>query len=253
VNSYWGVPKIYDPNTFKAIEPQNLHKYNFVSWDGKYGISLSYGSHYELVDLGSNDVIAKIPNLHPTLSYTNFIAFHPSKNNEFVVAGIAPPETGSGFIKSMGFTKVSLYGSTKPTIRVYHNDSYPMNKAVWKCGFSNNGQYLAAYDSNPITYIMSLTRNRKFDEINRINGKNFVCWVPDSKAIVVSDNSYRARTTGGSGWSKSRSLWIVSIYDGSELKNYDDHNSEVVFANFSEDGKKMISRSEDGVVIIRAV
>ena len=71
------------------------------------------------------------------------------------------------------------------------------------------------------------------------------------RQIVLSDRSYHAITAGGLGWSETKSLWLVSTSTSEVVKQFKDHNTEIQFANFSDDGTKLLSRSKDGIVIVR--
>jgi len=38
---------------------------------------------------------------------------------------------------------------------------------------------------------------------------------------------------------------------GAEINQFSDHKANIVFANFSKNGRHLVSRSDDGIVIIR--
>jgi hypothetical protein len=239
---YWGTPKVYNPLTFEEVEPSHLHKYKFTSIDGKYGISLMYKGMYELVDLETNKIILEIENKHPGLDWTNYIAFHPFYS---IIAIVGKVSYSNGITKILKF---SDYG--EKSVAYYKDIQYSRN-AVWKCGFTNDGKYLASFDSGPITSVYQITSNGKLYEKRQIKDRSFKCFSPDSKYIVLGDDGYSAITAGGHGWAKSNNLWVESILSGAEINQFSDHKANIVFANFSKNGRHLVSRSDDGIVIIR--
>lgn len=165
-------------------------------------------------------------------------------------------------------------------------DSYlsrlPKN-AAWVCGFSKNG-YFATYDSNPDTYLIKMdnllfstkpTENelnknlnsipqtiyQQYNSWTKITGKNFLCFSPTGNFIALSEKSYEPLTLGGLGHKESSALHVAETQSGkiklSFLEHGDsiktDERKKVVFVAFSEDEKKLMSLSNDGVVIIRNI
>ena len=240
-DKYWGKPRIFDSTTFEEIEPNNLHQYKFTSRDGKYGISLLSKNNYELVDVEEDKIIANIENRDPPLNWTNFIAFHPTDN---IIAIVGKQSYSEGWIKTIKFNKNG---------NIYYRDSDCSNKAIWKCGYSNNGKYLASYDSVPNTYIYIISSKGVLHLTKSIVKRSFECFSPDNKYIVLSDRSYSAVTEGGEGWMTTSTIWLMSMSTWEEKVNYKEHNSDILFVNYSEDGSKLISRSQDGIVIVRNI
>ena len=238
---YWGMPRIFDSETFEEIEAQNLHQYKFTSIDGKYGIGLISNNIYELVDIEEDKIIAKIENIHPPLDWTNFIAFHPVYD---IIAIVGKQSYAQGWIKTIRYNKS---GS------IYFCDSDSRNKALWKCGYSNNGRYLASYDSTPNTYVYNVSNKSGLHQYRTISNRSFECFSPDSKNIVLSDRGYRAITEGGEGWITSNMIWIMYVSTWKEKISYKEHNSDILFVNYSDDGSRLISRSQDGIVIVRNI
>ena len=239
---YWGKPKIYNPETFEEIEPSYLHYYKFISNDGKYGISLTYQGEYILVNLETGENVLQFKNKEPLLNWTNFIAFHPFYSIIAIVGKIS---------YSNGITKTVKYSDYGENSVAYYKDIQYSRNAVWKCGFTNDGKYLASFDSGPITSVYQITSNGKLYEKRQIKDRSFKCFSPDSKYIVLGDDGYSAITTGGYGWAKSNNLWVEGILSGTEINQFSDHKANIVFANFSKNGRHLVSRSDDGIVIIR--
>ena len=242
--SYWGKPRIFDPVTFEEIEPKSFHRYKFVSWDGKYGLSLIFNKRYELVDIETGDVLTKIENEAPKLDYVNFVAFHPENK---IIAFVGKISYKHGIVKTVKISRNNCEVATLNTGNV------KTKKAVWKCGFSPNGKYLAAYDSRPNTYVYKVNPDGYLISHKVIELKSFECFSPDNNHIVLSEHKYEAITIGGRGWCPSSSLWIVSTKDWTVVREFMDHMEEIKFANYSSNGKRMISRSRDGIVIVRNV
>jgi hypothetical protein len=157
---------------------------------------------------------------------------------------------------------------------------YP-DYASWVCGFSKTG-YFATYDSTPDTYIIkvedSLFKN-KTDEIelrrniyksktniynhynnwNKINGKNFLCFSPTGNFLALSEQGYEPLTQGGYGHQESNVVHIAETASGKILDSFTGHGEKikdnrikkVTYVAFSENENKIMTLSSDGVVILR--
>lgn len=153
--------------------------------------------------------------------------------------------------------------------------------ASWVCGFSKTG-FFATYDSNPDTYIINVDDNlftNKTTEFelrkniyatktniyntyhgwNEIKGKNFLCFSPTGNYLALSEQGYEPLTLGGYGHQESSVVHIAKTQNGKILDSFmghgdkikEDKNKKVTFVAFSEDEKRIMSLSIDGVVIIR--
>lgn len=157
---------------------------------------------------------------------------------------------------------------------------YP-NYASWVCGFSKTG-YFATYDSSPDTYILTVDDNlfekktsetelenkifkstknifHSYKNFMVIRGKNFLCFSPNGEYLALSEQGYEPLTLGGYGHQESNAVHIAETRTGKLIDSFvghgsmikDDKSKKVTFAAFSEDSKRIMTLSSDGVVIVR--
>ena len=165
-------------------------------------------------------------------------------------------------------------------------DSYLSNyprMASWVCGFSKTG-FFATYDSTPDTYLINieddlfvsktteidlqrnLNKNKsniynKYQMWNEIKGKNFLCFSPTGRYLALSEQGYEPLTLGGYGHQESNVVHLAKTESGEILDSFighgdkikDDINKKVTFVAFSENERKLMTLSSDGVVIIRDI
>ena len=156
-----------------------------------------------------------------------------------------------------------------------------LKNAAWVCGFSKTG-YFATYDSNPVTYLLKVdeelfkyktdeielrenTYNSKsnishqYDKWNKINGKNFLCFSPSGEYLALSEQGYEPLTLGGYGHQESNAVHIANTETVRIIDSFTGHGEKikynkkkkVTFVAFSEDEKRIMTLSSDGVVVIR--
>lgn len=147
-------------------------------------------------------------------------------------------------------------------------------KATWTCGFSKNG-YFATYDSIPDTYLFKMSEelfqtqtdsvktkrniNQYRTRLPMIKGKNFLCFSPSGRFVALSEEGYNPRTANGYGHQESGAVHIAMTVSNDIIKSYTEHgdkikdsnSSKVAFVSFSEDERKIMTLSSDGVVLIR--
>jgi hypothetical protein len=155
--------------------------------------------------------------------------------------------------------------------------------ASWVCGFSKTG-YFATYDSTPDTYILfvddglfdkkttevELRQNihksktniyHTYNKWNEIKGKNFLCFSPTGYFLALSEQGYEPLTLGGYGHQESNVVHIAKTGSGQILDSFTGHGDKikdnktkkVTFVAFSEDERRIMTLSSDGVVIIRDI
>jgi hypothetical protein len=144
------------------------------------------------------------------------------------------------------------------------------SKAVWICGFSKDG-YLGYYDSVPNARIVPLSQFNRADKkvsngtpVNageRLDGKSFFCFSPNSSFVALSEQGYDALTLGGNGHQKSTALHIYQKNPLEPKFTFDDHGDRIgydtrrkenlSFVAFSMDERRLMSISNDGVVVVR--
>ncbi len=155
--------------------------------------------------------------------------------------------------------------------------------ASWVCGISKTG-FFATYDSTPDTYIIKVDENlfeNKITEIklrqniykiktniyhsynnwNKIKGKNFLCFTPTGNFLALSEQGYEPLTLGGYGHQESNVVHIAKTGSGQIIDSFTGHGDKiknnktkkVTFVAFSEDERRIMTLSSDGVVIIRDI
>jgi WD40 repeat protein len=84
---------------------------------------------------------------------------------------------------------------------------------------------------------------------------------PEGNFIALSEQGYDPLTLGGSGHQESSAIHIanadtldiINSFTGHGTTIKEDRNKKVIFVAFSEDEKKIMSMSADGVVIVRNI
>ena len=130
--------------------------------------------------------------------------------------------------------------------------------AVWVTSFTKNGT-IAYYDSKPNTYLQS---NSDINPI-AIADRSFLTFSPSGKYFALSEQGYVAIESADPrpwGHQPSTNVFIHKVSSPKmEIVRYNDHGSPisntgsktVSMAAFSADDKKLLSVSDDGVVVIR--
>lgn len=187
----------------------------------------------------------------PPLWFLNYVSF--SYNNKYIaIAGRYPNKSGkSGLFLLYDIIKeVAIYESTQ-------------SNAVWITAFSKNGE-VCYYTSNPVTYRIDA------NDISKTKSKrnrNFLCFSPSGKYIAMSNQGYKAKSSNKSqnnmwGHKLSSEIFVHLNNESFEEKYYfNDHGdgikgignkaNNVAFAAISNDDKKLLSISNDGVIIVR--
>lgn len=210
------------------------------------------------------------------LTYYNYAAF--SYDNQYF--GYVGKPSSKGLIHLF---KIDYDESTnKLEVVDSYLSRYP-RYASWVCGFSKTG-YFATYDSTPDTYIIKCTSQvfdlkvseqelregisqdeshlyQSYREWNEIHGKNFLCFSPSGEYLALSEQGYEPFTLGGYGHQESSALHIAETESGNIVDSFighgdkikDSSSSKLAFVAFSEDEKRIMSMSADGVVVIRSL
>ncbi|MBK5192656.1 MAG: hypothetical protein JJE07_05485 [Flavobacteriaceae bacterium] len=262
--------KVYH-NTYK----QQLEKLKI-----KYGDSFTSRDIIEVIkftEIGicGTDKIIEV-RLPDDIEFYNYTAF--SYDNKYA-ALVYRLITGGG----ISFVRLD-YDEKRGTLEIkdLYLSHYP-KKATWVCGFSKNN-YFAAYDSTGTTFLLrqddldSLFIKGKSkppeDKIwKNISGKNYLCFSPTGRYMAMSEESYipfpnkeydssfqiQLPESGNYGHQESGTLHILntktrlpimSYYEHGDKMKYD-YNKKIRFVSFSENEKRIMSMSNDGVVIVR--
>ena len=208
------------------------------------------------------------------LAYYNYAAF--SYDNKYF--GYVGKPSSKGLIHLFKLNYVESIN--KLLVTDSYLSRYP-SYASWVCGFSKTG-YFATYDSTPDTYLINIDEElfeSKTDKIelrkniynsksniyhqyqkwNEIKGKNFLCFSPSGKYLALSEQGYEPLTLGGYGHQESNAVHISFTETGKIIDSFTGHGDnikenlgkKVTFVGFSEDEKRIMTLSSDGVVIIR--
>jgi len=130
--------------------------------------------------------------------------------------------------------------------------------AVWVSAFTKDGT-IAYYDSSPNTFLRPTTNASPLT----IKERNFLTFSPSGKLFAMSNQGYvrwdKATHMPG-GHQPSTNVYLRRVdQPEEELAKYNDHGSQisntrtknVCMVAFSRDDSKMLSVSDDGVVVIR--
>jgi hypothetical protein len=224
------------------------------------------------IEIGIVETNTKVKILLPSdTEFYNYASF--SHDNKFV--GIVGKPNKDSRNKSLILLCSIYFSDSNKALMV--NDTFISREpsmASWVCGFSNTG-YFGTYDSGPNTFIINLNNCNYLEEENKmvnlnesklkiwkkIWGKNFLCFSPSGNYMALSEQGYRAMSLGGSGHQESNSVYIADTNTGSILTSFAEHgdavgsirDKDLTFVAFSEDEKRLMSRSKDGVVIVRNI
>ncbi len=251
--------KLHYFNKYKSyFESINVNDYKNVSPEQIIGIQ-------NFVEIGIVGTDVKTDVLFPLdYAYYNFSAFsHDSRYFAWV-----GKTSFSGIVRlhKIEFDEVKqLLSLDKQYIHLL------TSKATWLCGFSSSGDF-AAYDSIPITYMqkvnddlfdkaLSEPKDSNTNLFLRIHRKNFLCFSPSGDYLALSEQGYDPISMGGRGHQESNAIHISKTKTGENIISFEEHgdmikydkSKKVVFVAFSEDEKKLMSLSTDGVVIVRDV
>ena len=247
-----------------------IHNFHQVT----YGRLVKLERYIDIGIVGTN-VTTEIP-LPSDLEYYNYAAF--SYDNKYFGYVGKPQTKGLIHLFKIAFDrekeKLSIVGSYESRSPGY---------ASWVCGFSKTG-YFATYDSTPDTYIIKVTEDlfkskssdqfvrdslvqkegsisRSFRVWHQIHGKNYLCFSPSGKFIAVSEQGYEPLTLGGYGHLESSAVHIAVTESGEIVDSFTAHGApikqdqlnKVTFVAFSEDERRIMTLSNDGVVVVREI
>ena len=229
----------------------------FISSNEYIMLYSSYSSAPRKVDLG-------IP-----LWYINYISF--SYNGKMMaLAGRYPNNTvvDDGEQKRQLSGLFLLYDIEEDRIVYKRTDTY----AVWVTAFNKDG-LVAFYDSKPNTYILESSNpdspaidnnSEKIKDIGCIAGRNFLCFSPSGKYVAMSEQGYVCYSSDISSWGHqpSTNVYIRGCKNlNKDIAHYNDHGDNitgigvrqqtVAMVAFSTDDSKLLSVSNDGVIVVR--
>ena len=190
------------------------------------------------------------------LHYFNYASF--SYDNKYL--GIVGKPGDKQATSSGGFIQIAKleFNDYLKTLKFSGNlrlNPHFAKKAIWTCGFNPQGVF-AFYDSNPTTYIFkNLDSNRI--TYSTLEDKNYLCFSPSGKYMALSDQGYSPISLGGCGHQQSCNVYLYDIESLMPIKSFSEHGAtkekevkNINFVAFSEDEKRLMTHSRDGVVII---
>lgn len=185
------------------------------------------------------------------LYYLNYVAFS-SDSNRVAICG--------KYLDASGLCLIYDFFKDEVVHRSTFTDEGGVGrtKAIWLGLFSKNGD-VAYYDSTPNTYFL-----REGEKIAKIQGHSFLTFSPSGKLMALSKQGYTPYSDDATFWGHEPScdIFIAQTDDPMAcLCHFNDHGSGIVgigvrrdtiaSASFSEDDKKILSVSRDGVVVVR--
>lgn len=242
--------RIIDQSSYELVnnESANYYGYAFTNANGSLR-SRSWGGYNSCCD--SIEIVErdtgrshKIP-IKSRPQYINYISFSP--DDTFVALG------GKSLVKNEGIVEIlalSREGSALEGSTTARDSTY---LAVWKVIFSPVKTLVAFYDSSPTAYVCKLGDNGSIWRKYTLTNRSTECFSPDGKFLVLSQHRYESTTIGGRGWCPSPNVFLANAETGTEIKEFNEHTTQVVYVNISKDGDKMITRSEDGIVVVRSL
>ena len=237
-----------DRRTAEAIE-HYLKYYRFFT-----GVIFDI-KEYVYIKNDTDTSISKIEIGRP-LWFINYISF--SYDSRYVaIAGRYEDDTEDENHVSLGGLFL-LYDLVENKVVTKKTNS----QAVWVTSFTPSGN-VGLYDSRPTTYITSTDNS----EIISIAGRSFLTFSPSGKFFALSNQGYvrydNVKYNQVAGHQPSTNVYIRHINDlKSELAHFNDHGDKitgvltkrqktVAMVAFSPDDKKLMSVSDDGVIVIR--
>lgn len=190
------------------------------------------------------------------LWFLNYISFNCTENH-IAIAGRYPDNTIDYDGNNKGGLLLVYDLIKKETLINRFNTN-----AVWTCAFNKDGQ-VAYYDctrGSARTYYQDICDEQK-DPIE-INSRNFMCFSPKGRYMALSNKGYALYKNANPDWGHkpSTEIFIHSTTNPTvEIARFNDHGDEirgtgsknVCMVSFSSDEKKLLSVSNDNVMVIR--
>ena len=191
-------------------------------------------------------------NLGIPLWFLNYISF--SYDSRYIaIAGRYPYDTIDDDWHNVSGL-FYLYDLDQMSIAEKSTSSY----AVWLVSFTKAGK-IAYYDSHPITFF----KIAPYADPIEIGSRSFLSFSPSGKLFALSEQGYVRKDRHDSlkwGHQPSTSVYLrFSDNPTVEVAHFNDHGAAISNINsrtvcmvaFTEDDNKMLSVSDDGVVVIR--
>ena len=146
-------------------------------------------------------------------------------------------------------------------------DTEIANWATWTCAFTKKGLF-GTYDSAPDLYLINQNDFDRFtsEDVNDfeflqnhcIHGYSLLCFSPSGNLMALTDRKYDPKSLGGIGHIPSNNVYIFNTDTREMLCHFQDQgdyiaNGTVSQAGFSIDETKLMTVSEDGVIVVRNI
>jgi hypothetical protein len=267
--------KLLTFNTYKE-EFQKLGVNDYNKINSRHLIQLD---KYIVIGIAGTD-IKKYISIPTDTHFYNYAAY--SYDNKYLGV-VGKPVFGSINNSLIMIFSISFDESNQKLEILNNTISRLPRKAAWVCGFSKTG-YFSTYDSIPDTFIIKMDddffsevtddlelKNNIYNSNNNlyytykkwrvIKDKNFLCFSPTGNFLALSEQGYEPLTLGGYGHQESSAIHIAVTESGEIINSYTGHGDKIKedirkkinFVAFSEDERRIMSLSNDGVVIIRDI
>lgn len=184
------------------------------------------------------------------VEYLNYVSF--SYDSRYLALGAK--------LSSNGIFK--LYDLHNGNHIVVDNPEYL--SAVWMAAFNRKGD-IAYYDSTPNTYIIKNLQIKDTETIiisNIIRGKSLLCFSPSGKYIALSDQGYIPFDMNTENWGHQPScnIYLYDMNNLQELFVFNDSGAGIIGIDeaksvtsvaFSSDERRLLSVTNDGVIVVR--
>ena len=241
----------YRDSSLSSLTTKEKGIYDFVHYTYDFVKYYINTNEYIKVTDRANGRAIRI-NLGIPLWFMNYISF--SYDSRYIaVAGRYPDDT----IDEDGHNICGLfylYDLDQMSIVERSTTTY----AVWIVSFTKSGS-IAYYDSHPITFFKNDPKANTIE----ISSRSFLSFSPSGKLFALSKQGYVRKDRHDSliwGHQPSTSVYLrLSDNPTVEVAQFNDHGAAISNTNtktvcmvaFTDDDKKMLSVSDDGVVVIR--
>lgn len=187
------------------------------------------------------------------LWFLNYVSFSYDSKKIMIVGRYHNDSGKSGLIL--------IYNLEEQQVEYKSTNTY----AVWTCAFTKEG-VSAAYSGYPTTFLFMETTKEPIEIYNR----NFLAFSPSGKYMALSNQRYVPYSSGVANWGHqpTSDIFINSVdISSKELLRFKDHGygisgtnkgdyksrteNKIAMVAFTQDDKKLMSVSDDGVVVIR--
>ncbi len=220
-----------------------------LSWDNFVDLFVVSKVEYAIINKDGRSIEVKVGS---PLYFLNYVAFSPD-STRVAISGKYKDSSGVCVIYDL-VNKKELHRSTLREV----DGGVGQTKAIWLGLFCKKGD-VAYYDSTPNTYYI-----HNNDNPIKIDGYSFLTFSPSGRYMALSRQGYTPYESDELFWGHwpSCDIYIADTENPQEpLCHFHDHGAgikgtcamreTIASASFSADDKKILSVSQDGVVVVR--